>query len=163
MPLDRKLTEDEQHLADEDRLKFVIKWAVTFCIGGMSAFIVSVRQVNPTIVFRFDWLTVLALITGCGMGWLFWRVIPDEADQAKPGKTKWLPLGLWLAALTAAMVTGFVYGMKDISSVKQREMMIGTGMAVMVLAFVGFLFWRAVKYFEDDHRRYLEEHHQKDE
>jgi hypothetical protein len=163
MSLDHKLSEDEQHQADEDRLKWVIKWSVTFCVGGMAGFIASIRQVNPTIVFRFDWLTALALIVGCGMGWLFWRVIPGDDDQRKSGRSKWLPLGLWVAALCGMMLAGFAYGMKDISGEKQREMYIGTGMAFLVLAFVGFLFWRSVKYFEDDHRRYLEEHHQKDE
>lgn len=163
MPLDHKLTEDQQHQADDDRLKLVIKWAVTFCIGAMAGFIGAVRQVNPTIEIRFDWLTVLGFVAGCGMGWLFWRVIPDDASRARNGRSKWLPFTLWLAALSAMMVAGFVYGMKDISSAKQREMYLGTGMAVLVLTFVGFLFWRSVKYFEDDHRRYLNEHHQKDE
>ncbi len=163
MSPDHKLTEEEQHQADDDRLKLVIKWAVTFCIGAMAGFIVAVRQVNPTIDIRFDWRTVLGFLVGCGMGWLFWRVIPDDTGRPRTGRSKWLPFMLWLATLCAMMVFGFVYGMKDISSSKQREMYLGTGMAVSVLMFVGFFFWRAVKFFEDDHRRYLNEHHQKDE
>ncbi|GEM_PF-2031619 len=163
MAINHKLTEDEQHQADDDRLKRVIKWAVTFSIGAMAGFIVAVRQVNPTIEIRFDWLVVLAFVVGCGMGWLFWRVIPDEANQGREGKSKWLPLMLWLAALGVMMVAGFVYGMKDISSAKQKEMYWGTGMAILVLSFLGFLLSRAVKFFESDHQRYLDEHHQKDE
>lgn len=163
MSLDHKMTEDEQHRADENRLEWVIKWVVTFSIGAMAGFIVSIRQINPTIEFRFDWRTWLALLIGCGMGWLFWRVIPSDSEREQTGKSKWLPLGLWLAVLTGMMLAGFAYGMKDISNDKQREMYIGTAVAVAVLGFVGFLLWRAVKFFEEDHRRYLEEHHQKDE
>jgi len=162
MSLDHKLMEDEQHQADDDRLKWVIKWSVTFCVGAMAGFIMAVRQVNPTIEICFDWKTVFGFVVGCGIGGLFWRVIPDEAANGRAGISKWLPLALWMAALGGMMVAGFVYGMKDISSAKQREMYIGTGMAVLVLSFVGILFWRAVRFFEEDHQRYLDEHHQED-
>jgi len=158
MAANPRQSEEEEHRVDEDRLKRVIKWAVTFSIGGMSMFIGSIRQVNPSIELRFDWLTVLAAFVGGGMGWMFWRVIPRDLEEAKPGKTKWVPLVLWIAVLAGLMIAGFAYGMKDISSEKQREMYIGTGMAVLVLAFVGFLFWRAVHFFETDHQRYLDQH-----
>lgn len=155
---DHQFSDDERQRADEDRLKRLIKWAVTFSIGGMATFIGSIRQVNPSIELRVDWLTLLVAIIGFGMGWMFWRVIPTDLEASVDNKSKWVPLVLWVSVLSGLMFAGFAYGMKDISSEKQREMYIGTGMAVLVLTFVGFLFWRAVHFFESDHQRYLDQH-----
>ena len=57
-----------------------------------------------------------------------------------------------------AMIFTFGYGMKDLSGTQHREMLVGTGLAVVVLTFVAFLVWRVGKFFEDSHRRYLDDH-----
>jgi len=92
------------------------------------------------------------------MGHLFWRVIPRDTPGAPRGAKRWLPLGLWLAVQFGAMIFTFGYGMKDLSGEKYREVLIGTGLAVVVLTFVAFLLWRVGKFFEDSHRNYLKDH-----
>lgn len=150
--------QDRQQAADELRLKRVIEWSMTLCVGAMAGFFASIRRVNPELEFRFDWFTLLALVAGGWMGHLFWRVIPRETPGSTPGRKRWLPLLLWLAVQLGAMVFTFGYGMKDLSGPKHREMLVGTGWALLVLSFVAFLLWRVGKFFEDDHRRFLEQH-----
>lgn len=149
---------ERRHAADELRLKRVIEWSMTLSVGAMAGFFASIRRVNPELEFRFDWLTLLALIAGGWMGHLFWRVIPRDTPGAPRGTKRWLPLGLWLAVQFGAMIFTFGYGMKDLSGEKHREMLIGTGLAVVVLTFIAFLLWRVGKFFEDSHRNYLKDH-----
>ncbi len=149
---------ESEHLADERRLKRVIEWSMTLCVGTMAGFFASVRSVNPEITFRFDWFTLGALVGGGWMGHLFWRVIPRDYPGAPRGAKRWLPLALWLLVQVGAMIFTFGYGMKDLSGEKHREMLIGTGLAMVVLTFVGFLLWRVGKFFEDSHRDYLKDH-----
>ena len=144
-------------------LKRVIEWSMALCIGAMTGFIVSIRQVNPTIEFTFDWRTLVALLGGVWMGHLFWRVIPKDTPGEPRRRRRWLPLLFWLAVLVGAMVFGFGYGMKDLNNQKHHEMLVGAGFALLVLTFVAFLLWRVGKFFEDDHRRFLEQHrHERD-
>lgn len=149
---------ETQHLADERRLKRVIEWSMTLSLAAMAAFFASVRSVNPEITFRFDWFTLLALVGGGWMGHLFWRVIPRDTPGSPRGRKRWLPLALWLLVQVGAMVFTFGYGMKDLSGEKHREMLLGTGLAIVVLAFVAFLLWRVGKFFEDSHRNYMKDH-----
>lgn len=152
---------DAEQLAQEARLKRLIQWAATLGLSAMTGFILSIRSVNPSIQFKFDWITFLGLVVGGWMGWIFWRLIPREGSgNARSGRRRWIPLMLWFAVLTGIMVGGFAYGMKDINNARQREMFMGTGMALLVLSFVGFLLWRIGKFLEDDHRKYLDEHPQ---
>ncbi len=131
---------------------------MTFCVGTLAGFFASVRSVNPEISFRFDWFTLLALGAGGWMGRMFWRVIPRDVPGKARGRKRWLPLVLWLAVQLGAMVFTFGYGLKDLSGPKHREMLIGTGLAIVALTFVAFLPWRVGKFFEDEHRHFLEQH-----
>jgi len=149
---------EARHRLDEARFKRFIQIAMTLCVGAMAGFFASIRSVNPEITFRFDWFTTVALFLGGGMGYLFWHVIPRDASNAPRGAKRWLPLALWLAVQVGAMIFTFGYGMKDLSGPKHREMMIGTGLATIALAFVAFLLWRVGRFFEDSHRRYLDDH-----
>lgn len=145
-----------RHERDERLFERLIQWGVALCIGAMGAFILSLRQVNPVVRFEFDWVTLLGLIVGGAMGWLFWKVIPDE-KTAQEGRGRWFPLVIWSLALTGGMVAGFAYGMKDVSGRQHRDMLIGTAAALVVLGGVGFIGWKIARYFEDDHRRFLED------
>jgi hypothetical protein len=149
---------EAQHRASELRLKRVIEWSMTLSVGAMAGFFASIRSVNPEIVFRFDWFTLLALLAGGWMGHLFWRVIPRNVPGSPQGPKRWVPLALWLAVQVVAMVFTFGYGMKDLSNEKHREMLVGTGLAIAVLTFVAFLLWRVGKFFEDSHRNYMKDH-----
>jgi hypothetical protein len=149
---------EARHRADELRLKRVIQWSKTFCVASMAGFFASIRRVTPEIDFRFDWCTFLALAAGGWMGHLFWRVIPREGPDSPRGAKRWLPLLFWLTVQFGAMVFTFGYGMKDLSSEKHRDMLAGTGVAIVVLVFVAFLLWRVGRFFEGSHRRYLEDH-----
>jgi hypothetical protein len=146
---------DANQLAEERQLKRVIEWSMTICVGAMAAFFASIRRVNPELEFRLDWFTLLALGGGAWMGHLFWRVIPRDTPG---GRKRWLPLGLWLAVQLGAMIFTFGYGIKDLSGPQHRDLLIGAGLAILALAFVAFLLWRVGRFFEDSHRRYLEDH-----
>lgn len=144
--------------ADQQRLKRFIQRALSLSLAAMGGFIASIRQVNPEIVFRFDWITLLAMLFGGWLGWVFWRVLPGETGRGRSGLRRWLPLVLWLGVLVAATLFGFAYGMKGLSGPKQREMLVGTGLATLVLGAFGFLIWRIGHFFEQDSQRYLEQH-----
>ncbi|HAV62783.1 MAG TPA: hypothetical protein DCY13_10495 [Verrucomicrobiales bacterium] len=148
----------DSHQSDERRLKLVIQRALGLSLGAMAGFIASVRQVNPEIVFRLDWRTVLATLFGAWMGLIFWRVIPGERSTGSRGLNRWLPLILWLGVMTGGTLFGFAYGMKDLSGPKVREMLAGTGLAFIVVTVFSLIVWRIGRFFEADHRRYLEQH-----
>jgi hypothetical protein len=61
--------------------------------------------------------------------------------------TRWM---LWFAIVSGlATVGAFVYSLKDVAADSRREVLQGTGIAVVVLSIGGFLIHKTVRFFEE--------------
>ena len=64
------------------------------------------------------------------------------------------PVARWLIAFAVVAILGtlaaFAYAVKDVSSSNLRDVIQGTLMALLTLTFVGVMFWRVVRFFEEE-------------
>lgn len=124
--------------------KLVIRVS-TFSIAVMAGFLASIKQINPAVQFRFSILSVVAFLAGGAFTALFLRFILKGRQHKR---------GLFVVAVAIACVLGyFLFGIKNVSPDSRRDVTIGTGIAIAVLSFAGWLLWRVAKFFEEDQRQ----------
>lgn len=133
--------------ADKDSRDFekLVIWVSTLSIAAMAGFLASIKQVNPSVQFRFSIFSVVAFIVGGALTALFLRFV------LKGNKSK---RGLLVVAVAIACVLGYFFiGIKHVSPENRRDVIIGTAAAVAVLSFLGWVLWRISRFFESDQQR----------
>jgi peptidoglycan/LPS O-acetylase OafA/YrhL len=130
---------------DERAFEKLMMWVSSFSIGLLAAFLASLKQVNPTIVFKFTFGTVAAFVAGGVLTAIFLRLVLHGSKKRRA------PL-VFVAAIVS-VVLYFFFGIKDTSRANRSDVMIGTAFAVAVLSFVAWVIWRLGKYFESDDQR----------
>src|SRR6185437_5519628 len=130
---------------DERSFEKLMMWASSFSIGLLAAFLASLKQVNPTIVFKFTFETVLAFAGGAVLTALFLRIVLHGNKKRRAP--------LVFAAAIVSVILYFLFGIENASRANRSDMMIGTVCAVAVLSFVAWVIWRLGKYFESDGQR----------
>jgi hypothetical protein len=158
------------HKPSKDELDFVrvVKFAAAVGLGIMVAFLYSIRQVHPDFQIEFTFGTVVAFVITAALTVVFCQVLfagefaAGRTGSGKGGKQRvrrWLMV--FLAGSALATVGAFLYSLKDVSSASRREVIVGTGVAVLVLSIGGFLIHRSVLFFEEQDRANLQ--HQEEE
>lgn len=130
---------------DERDFEKLVIWVSTLSIAAMAGFLASIKQVNPSVQFRFSIFSVVAFIVGGALTALFLRFV------LKGNKSK---RGLLVVAVAIACVLGYFFiGIKHVSPENRRDVIIGTAAAVAVLSFLGWVLWRISRFFESDQQR----------
>ena len=130
---------------EERAFENLVMWTSSFSIGVLAAFLASLKQVNPTIVFKFTFETVAAFVGGTVLTALFLRVVLHGSKKRRAA--------LVLVAAVVSVVLYFCFGIENTSRANRSDVTIGTVLAVAVLSFVAWLIWRLGKYFESDDQR----------
>lgn len=149
---------------DEQDFVRVVKLGTALGLSVLTGFLYSLKQVHPSILFEFGVGTVLSSLVAAVFSWLFCGVLFktefDEGDTAqsaaikKRRMTRWVIFFLVVSAVSGAGV--FLYSLKDVSAESRREVIQGTGIAVIVLSIGGFLIHKTVVFFEEQDRINLE-------
>lgn len=130
---------------EERAFEKLVVWASSFSIGVLAAFLASLKQVNPTIVFKFTFGTVAAFAAGAVLTALFLRVVLH-------GSKKRRALIVFAAAI-ASVVLYFFFGIENTSRANRSDVLVGTVIAVTVLSFLAWVIWRLGRYLESDQQR----------
>jgi len=130
---------------DERAFEKLVMWASSFSIGVLAAFLASLKQVNPTIVFKFTFLTVLAFAGGAVLTALFLRIVLHGSKKRRAP--------LVFAAAIVSVILYFLFGIENTSRASRSDVVVGTVIALTVLSFLAFVIWRLGKYFESDGER----------
>lgn len=117
-------------------------WASCFSIGVLAASLASLKQVNPTIVFKFTLETVLAFVAGGVLTGLFIRLVLHAGKKRRPV--------LVLAAAIVSVLLYFLFGIENTARANRSDVLVGTAFAVAVLSFLAYVIWRLGKFFESD-------------
>jgi hypothetical protein len=161
----RKPTKDER-----DFIR-VVKVGVALAMGLMAAFLISLKQIHPSIRIEITFGSLLAfLITGV-LSWMFCGVLfkselidgdsPEAAVLRKKRVRRWILIFVGLSVLATA--AAFIYSLKDVAAESRRDVMEGTAIAVVVLAVGGFLIYKAVQLFEEQDKVSLEQREHDDD
>ncbi len=127
---------------EERAFEKLVMWTSSFSIGVLAAFLASLKQVNPTIVFKFTFETVAAFVGGAVLTAFFLRVVLHGSKKRRAT--------LVIAAAVVSVVLYFCFGIENTSRANRSDVTIGTIFAVAVLSFVAWVIWRLGKYFESD-------------
>jgi len=155
---------------DERDFFRVVKLSTALGLGGMAAFLYSLKQVHPDIVFRVTVGTALVFLVVAMFSWVFCGVLArgehsgDPRVGAVPARKRFIVRWLvgFLGLATLGMLASFALSLRNVTSEGRRDVVEGTVIAIGVLAMGGFLIWKAFKFFEEQsdaelaHRR--EEH-----
>lgn len=125
---------------DERAFERLVMWTSSFSIGVLAAFLASLKQVNPTIVFKFTFLTVAAFVGGAALTPLFLRLVLHGSKKRRAL--------LVFAAAIASVVIYFAFGIENTARANRYDVMVGTVIAVAVLSFLAWVIWRLGRYLE---------------
>lgn len=145
---------------NEQTLILVIRVSSSLSLGVMAAFLVSIRQVTPELRLGLSFWTVAAFGLALAFSWLFWRLVfqPDGAPGPAPESTRRLRrravlFAVLSAVLCLATLAAFGLSLKGIGNERVREIIQGAAIAVLTLAFLGFVLWRLARFFDKDSHR----------
>jgi hypothetical protein len=137
----------------------VVKIGTSLSMGLMAAFLISLKQVHPSIEFRFGFGAIAAFLIAAvrpGVSARCWRGRTHRANRAGGGFiVRWMVAFLGVSAVGTLLA--FAYSLKDVSSQSRREVVEGTVIAVLVLAIGGWLIYRAFQFFEEQSTAELEQ------
>src|SRR4030095_1725010 len=123
----------------------------------MAAFLYSLKQVHPDIVFRLTLGTALVFLVVAMFSWICCGVLArgeqsgDKRAGPVPARKRFIVRWLvgFLGLATLGMLAAFVLSLRNVTTEGRREVVEGTVIAIGVLAMGGFLIWKAFRFFED--------------
>src|SRR5262249_42473450 len=124
---------------------------------------------HPTIRVQLTLGTLVVFLLAATFSWVFCGVL-FKSEFVEDGSTQAAALGrkrarrwliFFLSASGLATVGAFVYSLKDVPAEGRIDVLVGTGIAALVLTVGGFLIHKAVRFFEEQDRVGLEK--QRDE
>lgn len=125
----------------------LVTWSAALSIAITAALLASLKQVNPAVRFEFSALTVIVFFGSGLLTVLFFRLVLHRINSRR-GRTL-----LLFGAGVAAVLGYFFFGLREVSPEKRRDVTIGAAIAIAVLSFVGWIWWRVVRFLEADDRR----------
>jgi len=155
---------------DERDFAWVVKFSAAIGLGLMVAFLYSIKQIHPDLVLEFSFGTGLAFGLTAALAWGFCSVLfkGEFGDRAaagvpagRPRARRWVILFLVFFGLATPLA--FLYSLKDVSTSSRREVIIGTGVAVVVLGLGGLLIHKSVRFFEEQDRASLQQQQEEKE
>ncbi|MEY2466349.1 MAG: hypothetical protein QOD03_870 [Verrucomicrobiota bacterium] len=137
--------DQSKHSHDFER---VVTWASALSMAIAAGFLASLKQINPIIIIRFSLLTVMAFFAAGILTVLFFQWLMRRANSEKPtGQNRLWGIMIAIAAL-GTFVGCVVFAIRNVSFQQQKDVIIGTSLAAVVLTFVGVLCWRIVRWLE---------------
>jgi Na+/proline symporter len=126
----------------------VVTWASALSMAITAGFLVSLKQINPTIIIRFSLLTVVAFFAAGFLTVLFFQWLMRRANSEKSSGQSRL-WGIVIAIVALGTFAGCViFAIRNVSFQQQKDVIIGTSLAAVVLTFVGVFCWRIVRWLE---------------
>lgn len=120
----------------------LLEWPSAVALGGLGAFLFSLKQVNPQVRFEINVVSWLVFAAGTFASW--W-IVHAVLRASKGAKLRFL---LFAALLGGSTVASFVYALKDVSPGKRLEILQGAGAAFLFVALALYGFWRLVNFLE---------------
>jgi len=136
-------------------LTMVVQVSSAISLGTLAGVLYSVKSVTPSVQFSFTGATLIAFSLAAMTSVAFWHVVFKlsgtelESAQGKSARRSRAWLVVLATALGLALLFSFILPLRDLFSEKSSEIASGAGVAVIFLALLGVLFWRVVRFLEN--------------
>ena len=117
--------------------------------GGMLASLaVFERASHGKLALRWHWAAVPLLALGLFLGLRFWNVLwRAQSEGTAVARAR---LRRFTILLGVVAVASFVYPMRYVQASRMGEVLAGLGLAIVVLAFMGVLIWKTIRWVNDN-------------
>ncbi|MBL9134295.1 MAG: hypothetical protein JNK85_00440 [Verrucomicrobiales bacterium] len=116
-------------------------------VGTVAAILGAIRQINPDLQFRYDWISLAVGALGAAAGWTIgrglWRL--GRSGSASASLRRRVVVGL--AGLGALTVAGFALAASGLPLSKRWDMIAGSLMAIVVLSAIAYVLVRLARLF----------------
>ena len=142
----------------DKQFNLLVQLASSLSLGLLAGVLYSIEQVHPELVFTFSFGSTAAFAVVTTATWCACRLLMRDNDASAAGtrksRARVLAAMSLVLLLAAAMFLAFARSLRNVSAAKVREVSEGTAMAVVCLIFLGIVFWRVIRFFNDDHTRW---------
>ena len=104
------------------------------------------RGPKDRLVIGWSWWSLPWAALGFGAGLWFWHLLWQAEAEVNPHHPARRTLIRYSFALGAAAFASFVYPIRFVDPVRRTEVLIGLAMAIVVLSFMGWLIWKAIRW-----------------
>ena len=120
-----------------------VAFALVFCSLACVA-----PNATGALDFQWQWTALVWLVIGALGGWYFWRLAWwSESAQRPHAKAYFIAYVILLCLLTLFL---FVRPLQFVSSENLRDVIIGMGLAILVLSFFGWMIFTLVRWFNSE-------------
>ena len=103
------------------------------------------RNTNGDLDFQWHWTALIWLVLGCCGGWYFWKLAWWSEKTARPHAKGYFIA--FCALLCATTLFLFVRPLKFVARENVRDVLVGMGLAVVVLTLFGYMIFTLVRWF----------------
>ncbi|MFM1769389.1 MAG: hypothetical protein RJA22_1918 [Verrucomicrobiota bacterium] len=149
---------------NERDLFFVVKISSAVGMGTLAGFLYSLKEVHPNLRIEVGFGAVLTFLLTAAASWFFCAVMAraDVESDTLAGRDEvqrrfFKRLVIVFGTLCGVgTVVAFARSLKNVGAQGRMEVLIGTLLAVVVLACGGWLIHRAMRFFDEQDRLTLE-------
>lgn len=145
-------------IAAEDPLfRTVIAVASGLALGGMLASLaVFERGSHGRLAFHWHWASIPLSFVGLALGIQFWRTLwKAQMEDTDAARRK---LRHFVTFLGIMAVCSFAYPLRFVQPGRRGEVLMGLGLAVVVLSGFGFLIWKTIQWVNENEPKDDETH-----
>jgi len=133
--------------AADDFFVRLIAWCTAAGFAGMLASLTCLsRGANGRLAIGWSWWSLPWAAVGFAAGLWFWRLLWQAEAELNPLHPARRALIRYSFVLGAAAFTSFVYPIRFVDPVRRTEVLVGLAMAMVVLSFMGWLIWSAIRW-----------------
>jgi hypothetical protein len=140
-------TNPSEHSGTFDK---VVTWSAAFSLATAAGFLASVRQVHPTVQFRFSFATVAAFLAAGIFTFTLFRIIFREKDEGAPGTSNSPRKMLILFSIVSALVliVSVATALRNLPSSSQVDFVIGTTAGIAAVTGFAWIAWKILRFLE---------------
>ena len=126
-------------VAGATALAFGLVFCSLACVG---------RNPSGALDLRWRWPALIWLAIGCGGGWYFWKLAWwSDSASLRFAKNWFFAYCVLLCLLTLFL---FMRPLRFVAAENVRDVLIGLGLALVVLTFFGYMIFLLVRWFSDE-------------
>ncbi|HVR34808.1 MAG TPA: hypothetical protein VMS21_03045 [Methylomirabilota bacterium] len=147
-----------------DRILRIATWSTVMAFGAMSSTAYSLRKVPAGFTFDFTFGSAAAFLIGAVVAWIYWRVVATLRDAPEAGSpaSKLAKHRSGVGIVSSAVILGaiglFLHPVKFVPPGKLKDVLIGLGLAFVVLGLVAIVVIKLIRLLEADEKRGEQSH-----